>query len=292
MTEIISYSEIFKWDTCHRQYYYAFDLNLRPVETSDAIDKGNKGHALLEVMYNSLREGSTKEQALAAVHATAKKMMSKPVKSGGILSALPVAVAPDYNLLNALTLVENYIQKTDHFQDAELIENRFLIPVSTLTDTAPDLDDVLIGFTPDVVFKRGNFYDIEDFKFGARMWSQYKLARYTQSKYYHIFMKRLNFNVSRSSIRFFNVANGDVKLHPFDLKEGEEEILIYELIEGIREVMAHRKYPFKSVARRTTNYTVCQFCQYAEPCSVEAQGKSAEHLFKNDYIKSNYDYNS
>jgi len=62
--EIISYSEVFKWDTCPRQYWYRFGLGLRPQNESGAIDTGVKGHKLLQHFYNLLELGHSKDEAV------------------------------------------------------------------------------------------------------------------------------------------------------------------------------------------------------------------------------------
>lgn len=278
---IVSYSELNKWDTCPRQYYYRFGLGLQPVEESQAITTGGKGHKLLQTFYEGLREGLTKEQALAAVQLKAKKIMSEE-KVG------------DFGLAYAWTLVDNYIRATDFTSKAVLVENRFLFPASFLTDD-PDLAEVQIGFTPDVVFERtGGFCDVEDSKFIQRDWGTKKINRAQQNKLYHVFLKRMGYNVSRSTLRFFNVTTSNITAKNYTMTPIQEEILINDFIWGIKDMLKFKLLPLEvqSKARRTMQHGVCQFCAFEYVCGLESEGKDASKTIKNLFIKSKYDYRS
>jgi hypothetical protein len=211
---IISYSEIVKFQTCKRQYFYRFTKGLAPLEESPAISTGVKGHKLLENFYEFLKAGKTKEEARELTTQSAMDLIKRE------------GLAVDPTLLKAWTLVDNYITSTKHFNEAIIIENRFLIP-ATVIGGDPSLDQVMIGFTPDVVLERpGNMLDVEDAKFVGRAWSKSKLNRFQQAKLYQIFLKRMGYNVTRSSVRFFNVTTGNVSVQNYTMKAQEEAILI------------------------------------------------------------------
>jgi hypothetical protein len=276
---ILSYSEIFKWQVCQRQHYYSFVLGLRPLEESAAIGMGVKGHSLLQQFYTLMREGKTKEEALELVTHDAKVLMSNE------------GVA-DYSLLKAWTLVGNYARATEFSSESILIENRFLLPVSKLTDD-PELADVQIGFTPDLVVKRkGDRIDIEDAKFISRAWTKSKLNRFPQIKLYQIFMEQMGYEISRCIIRFFNVTTGAVSEFPYVQADAEKKILIRDFLVGVKEVKKQKEKSATelALAARTMNYTACQFCAYEYPCTLEAQGKDASKTLQTQYKKSEYDY--
>lgn len=275
----ISYSEVYKWDTCPRQYYYRFGRNLSPVDESPAMVTGTKGHKLLQSFYESYRDGNSKEEARTLTHKRAK----------GLMEAEGIA---DVGLLQAWTLVDNYIRGTDFTSQAILIENRFLLPFSILSKDPNDAH-VQIGFTPDVVFERsGGFMDVEDSKFVQKAWPESKKLRFQQAKLYQIFLQEMGYNISRSSIRFFNLATGRIVQENYQLKPGEREILIRDFVGAVKEVVQYREQTaeVKTLTRRTMNYTACQFCAFAIPCSIEAEGKSAEKTFKYFFKKSDYSY--
>jgi len=284
--EIISYSEVFKWDTCPRQYWYRFGLGLRPQNESGAIDTGVKGHKLLQHFYNLLELGHSKDEAVRLTQQEASKMVKAE------------AISEIGSLLKAWTLVDNYIRGNDFNSKAVLVENRFLIPIEKI---APedlidlyDLQNVQIGFTPDVVFEHtGGFCEVEDAKFVGRAWSKSKLNRFQQSKLYQIFLNRMGYNVTRSSVRFFNVTTGLVKPQDYTLSSAEEENLISDFTRAVGEVFEYRRSPesSKQYTRRTMNYTTCQFCAFEFPCTLEAEGKDASKTLKHEYTKSDYDYN-
>jgi PD-(D/E)XK nuclease superfamily len=280
MIEITSYSEISKWDTCHRQYYYAFGLGLRPMHINEYMDTGTKGHKLLQTFYECLKNGMNKEEAIIHVTNHAKKIIDES------------SMLEQGNLIKAWIQVNNYITTHDFKSDAILVENRFLIPVSMLT-SEPFFDDVQIGFTPDVVFQRqGGFCDVEDAKFVGRAWSQAKIDRFIQTKLYQILLRKLGYNVSRTIVRFFNTTTNKITEKNYILSPGEEKTIIEEFLEGIREVIEYRRKPahVQAMARRTSNHNTCQGCSFVFPCTLEASGKDATNTLKTMYQKSDYAY--
>lgn len=277
---IVSFSEVAKWQTCQKQYYYNYILDRRPLELSDAITTGIKGHRLLQTFHEFLRDGKTKEEALKLTLESAKKLM----REAGL----------DTDLLSAWTLVDNYIRATTFTAEAILVENRFLLPASMLTDD-PDLAHVQIGFTPDVVFERkGKKLDVEDYKFIQRAWPKSKVNRFPQLKLYQIFLGKMNYDISRSILRFFNVKTGKITEQNYVLGSVEAQTLTEDFIAGVREVVKYKEAPSVThkLAPRTMNYGACQFCAFEYPCSLQAEGKDATKTLENLYKKSDYDYNS
>jgi hypothetical protein len=276
---IISYSELSRFDTCDRQYYYNFILGLQPVDASEAIDTGTKGHKLLQIFYTELQTGKTKEKALATVIQKAQEV----IFATGM---------PDSRMLKAWLLVENYIRDNEFKTEAVLVENRFLFPFSMLDDD-PEYADVQVGFTPDVVFKRsGDFYDVEDFKFVGREWSAKKKERFQQAKLYQLFLRRMGYQVTRSIIRFFNTQTGRISYDAAAMTDAEEAIIIRDFVAGVKELVDFKRQPPEKLAlsRRTTNVSTCQYCFYSFPCTLEAQGKDATKTFKSEFITRDYDY--
>ena len=280
MTTIVSYSEIYKFQTCKREYYYGQILKLQPVEEKIAMMTGVKGHKLLQNFYEFLAEGKTQEEARELVTKSATKLINEEGFS-------------DMSILPAWVMVDNYLSSTDFSNsNAVLIENRFLFPASELT-TDPEFEDIQIGFTPDVVFERtGGFHDVEDYKFIQRAWSQKKLKRYAQSKLYQVFLERMGYKVSRSQIRFFNVKTNKMYVEPFVMKPQEEIILIEDFLEGVREVIRFKLQPEHTYkfAQRTMNNNACQYCDFAYPCQMEAEGIDASKTLKYQFRKKDYDY--
>jgi hypothetical protein len=277
--KVVSYSELYKWDTCPRAYYYNFILGLRPEETSDAMSTGIKGHKLLQNFYELRATGKSKEEALAIVHQNARDLMAQEGFA-------------DFQLLQAWTLVENYIKETEFKVEAILVENRFLLPASKLTDD-PELQEVTIGFTPDVVFRRtGNFMDVEDYKFIQRAWPQKKINMFQQAKLYQIFLMSLGYNVSRSTIRFFNVKTGQCTFKNYTITPIERETLLRDFFGAVKEVLKYRAQEESQFAltRRTSNSGTCQFCEFELPCGAERKGADVTSTLKHLYIKSDYDY--
>ena len=284
MTYIVSYSEVVKHQTCQRQHYYRFILNRKPVEEYVPMQIGIKGHKLLQDFYNLMREGHSKEEALARTQQVAKKIIQEKQVT-------------DFSILIAWTSVDNYIRATNFTAEAILVENRFLLPASKLISHVDglDLDQVHIGFTPDVVFQRsGGFIDIEDAKFVGRAWSQREKDRFSQLKLYQVFMEAMGYDISRCLIRFFNVKTGKTDTQPYVMETEEKPILIRDFMQGVKAVVESRsKSPEEqTLAPRTMNYGACKSCPFVFPCNLEAKGKSAANTLKNMYTGGDYDYRS
>jgi hypothetical protein len=280
MSKIVSYSEVFKKQTCDRQYYYRFVLGRRPIVESGAIDTGIKGHKLMQIFNECIAANKSKDEALAVVRKKAKEIAE-------------ASFTPDFNLLTALTLVENYVQSTEFNIEALFIEKRFLLPASKLSKD-PFFEDVMIGFTPDVVFQRtGNFLDVEDFKFVQRAWTKKKIDRFPQCKLYQVFLEAMGFKVSFSRIRFFNTKTGVVTFQNYTIKDAERKILIRDFMHGVKETIQYREQPAEVLAQspRTMNYTTCAGCYFNFPCTLEGEGKNVTRILETEFEKSEYDYN-
>lgn len=281
---IISYSEIFRFQTCPRQHYYRFVLGKRPVTESQAINTGNNGHILLDIAYNMLAEGKSKEEIFPVLREKVIELVDKALDRGHI----------DITSAIAETLIENYFNTEDLSFKTLYIENRFLLPLSRLTDD-PFYEDIEIGFTPDVVFERvGGFIDIEDSKFVQKAWGGKKLERYTQTKYYHIFMESIGYAVSINKIRFFNVATGKTYTKPYTLTKDERDILVEDLLRGIRPLVEHKRQTAEELAKtpRIMNYMTCERCSFNFVCSREAEGKDMSKTLAIEFEDSRYDYSN
>jgi CRISPR/Cas system-associated exonuclease Cas4 (RecB family) len=275
---IISYSELTRWDTCRMQYHYGHMEKLVPLEVSEPIATGNAGHALLQKFYSLLGDNFNIKDAVKQVNDTANTLLLSN-KFG----------ATGTPLLTAWVMVQNYIQSTEFKAEAVIVENRFLFPLSDLTDI-PEASEIQIGFTPDVVFKRtGGFCDVEDSKFVGRAWSESKIKRFQQAKLYQIFLQRMGYNISRSQIRFFNTKTTKISVVPFELKAAEEKTLTREFVDACLEVAEYRNNPNR-LTRRTMNNNTCQGCFYEHICTLEAQGIDATWAKRSMFMKSDYDY--
>lgn len=280
--EVISYSELAKFDTCERQYFYSFELGLRPLTESEAIATGIKGHKLLQAFYECMKMGKTREESIDIIQHRAKELIKSmhPVEVGAILKAW--------------NMVDNYIRKTDFgTKKVALVENRFLLPASILSPDNPILENIQIGFTPDVVFERtGGWLDVEDSKFIGKAWPEAKLEHFRQNKLYYIFLKQMGYKVSRCSVRFFNTTTGKVTEKNDTISTTEEFNITQDFIRGLEEVVAYRSLPYedKEQSRRTMNYHTCQFCAFYRPCKLEEQGKDVTNMLKHQYMVTDYDY--
>lgn len=279
MTVIISFSELVKWQTCQRQYYYRYILNRKPIDVNGPIDTGTKGHKLLQNFYELLRNGKTKEEAHALTEISATKMMKEEGPA-------------DFPLLKAWILVDNYIRATEFFYEAVEVEKRFLFPAAMITSDS-FFSNVEIGFTPDVVFRRkGNFLDVEDYKFVGRAWSEKKLNRFSQLKLYQAFLDIMGYNTSRTVIRFFNTTTAKITEKPYTQTAMQKEILLRDFLTSAKDMVEFKQKNIveQQLAPRTMNNMACGFCSYEFVCTLEAEGKDASKSLKNLFREGDYDY--
>jgi hypothetical protein len=279
---IVSYSETLAWDSCPRQYHYQHDLKIIPVDLSDALSKGIKGHGLLQYFYQGLQDGLPVAEAKERVRIKAKQYLDVP------------GLNPEMaDLLVVWGLVNQFIDTTDFSSyEVAIVENRYLFPLNRFTDD-PLLSDVQIGFTPDVVLKRkGGFYTVEDAKFIGRAWSQKKLNRFPQAKLYELFLNDMGYNVTRSSIRFFNTKTNKITVHGESMTPQEGEILKRDFVKTVREIVIYKAGIHHEQTRRTMNYNNCQYCFFEQPCTAEAQGKDASKIIKHLFKRNDYDYSA
>lgn len=285
MSVIISYSEIMKYQTCEREYFYGQTLGLQPAESNATIDTGSVGHKLLQKFYECRQQGIVKDDAREILKHEAKSIMDKNKFS--IEAILP-----------AWTLVDNYIHNNEFKAKAFLVENRFRLPVTKLLsessyESTHIYHDVEIGFTPDIVFEYAdNKLDVEDSKFVQRNWPESKVNRFAQSKIYGILLKHMGYNVTRMSLKQFNVKTAEITEKPYFLTPVAERILIRDFMRGVDQVLAFKLLDpeTQAEAARTMNYNACQYCSFKFPCDLEAEGKDASKTLKYQYIKRDYDY--
>lgn len=283
MTFVVSYSEVSKRDGCARQYYYRYILGLQPVTETIPIATGKKGHKLLQTFYTLLQQGKTIDEAWVIMNKQATEMLKN------------TSLANAGTVMNAWTLVDNYMKSYKITKsESLLVENRFQVPASRFSND-PIFEDVMIGFTPDLVTQRmGGFCDVEDAKFVGKAWGDAKLDQYQQLKLYEIFLKEMGYNISRTILRFFNTTTGSIVEHKYTMDKVERDNILNDFMIAVADTVRFKNLPveeIKRLSRRTLNTNDCQFCLFKFPCSLERKGKSATVTLQTDYVKSEYDYN-
>lgn len=265
---IVSFSEVYTWQTCRREFYYHYGLGLTPIEDKESIYKGVQGHRLLQNFYRGIQRGLTKDEA--------REEMREFFREEKM-----------HELVEVWMMVEKYIQDLKLEGEAVLVEEAFVVPVA-------GEDSLSIGFTPDLVWnQKGKRIIIEDYKFVGRMWAKSKLSRYTQLDLYNAFLHKMGFNVTRGVLRFFNLATNTFPYQVYTPSQTRLDNLYKEFVESALEIQQFKNLPIeqqKEAAIRTINYTVCQWCSYIFPCNLEQDGKDASKTLATQYKPSKYSY--
>lgn len=273
---VISYSEVNIFHTCSRRYYYQMGMGLAPISMSPAIETGVEGHLLLERFYKSLQAGKTQAASLKSMHNPGNKMTGEKLK--------------------AWMLANDYASHLDLKEGFPLLVEEKIIhkPLESLDNEYLGLDDLMIGFTPDLVweYKNGRI-EVEDYKFVQRAWPENKIAHYRQLPIYMAFLRERGIDVSRAILRFFNATTNKISYQVYNPSDEELRLLKSEFIRAALEVKAFKDRPVaeqRELAIRTLNYNTCQYCPFAYPCKLEGQGKSASKTLATQYTGSDYGY--
>lgn len=263
---IISFSQVYCWQTCKREFYYKYGLGLTPANESNAIAIGVYGHKLLETFYKALQKGATKEEARIAIQS--HKLNYETLE-----------------MVNAWVLVDNYIRALDLKGSIVQVERAFILPTAM---------DLTIGFTPDLIWDyKDKRLEAEDYKFIGRQWPNNKLARYSQLNLYTTFLERLGYDVKLGTLRFFNVKTMKISKKEYTPSRIVKDRLYEEFIVAALEAAEFLSLPVaeqKDIAIRTINYTVCQWCKFNFPCTLELEGKDASKTFAAEYVENTYGY--
>lgn len=287
---VISYSEVNIFHTCSRRYFYQMGMGLAPISMGPAIETGVEGHTYLERFYKSLQAGKTQAASLKAMHNPDSKMTGEKLKAW--MLANDYASKLDLKEGFPLMVEEKVIHKPDEsilaFKDEDRGHtyyggNEYL-----------GLDDLYIGFTPDLVweYKNGRV-EVEDYKFVQRAWPENKIAHYRQLSLYMAFLRERGIPVSRAVLRFFNATTNKISYQIYNPSDEELNILKSEFIRAALQVKAFKDLPVaeqRELAIRTLNYNTCQYCPFAYPCKLEGQGKSASKTLATQYTESEYGY--
>lgn len=265
---IVSFSEVYAWQTCTRQFYYHYGLGLTPIEDKDSISKGTQGHRLLQNFYRGIQRGLSKEEALEEMRELFREEKT-------------------HEFIEVWMMVEEYINTLKLEGEALLVEEAFVIPVAGEYDLS-------IGFTPDLVWnQKGKKIIIEDYKFVGRMWAKSKLSRYTQIDLYNTFLSKMGYDVSKGILRFFNLTTYKFPHQTYTPSQVRLDNLYKEFVRSALEIQEFKNLPLdeqNEIATRTINYTVCQWCSYVFPCNLELDGKDASRTLATQYKPNKYGY--
>lgn len=272
---VISYSEVTIHQQCTQRYYYHFGLGLKPIEQSAAISTGVDGHKMLERYYKGLRSGKSQESALSSMHNSEERMTGEKLKAWMLANAY----AKDFNSKGQPLMVEEPI---------------VYAPKESLELGVLGLNQLKVGFTPDLVWEtKAGHIQVEDYKFVGRAWSKSKLRHYRQLNLYIAFLQELGYKVTEGVLRFFNTTTNQSSSYSFKPSAAELKLLKIDFVREALKIREFRTQPVAEMAEqatRTLNYSICSYCPFNYPCSLEAKGLSAARTFATQYTENDYGY--
>jgi len=277
----ISNSEATSWLTCRARYRYEFDMNLQKIGSSDALDKGNLIHAILEEYYKARMLGDSHEEAVVM----GRKALIPAMDTYGM--ELIAKVDP---------LMQAYFNHYQHDNWEILsVEDSFDLPI-TDDFTMPTRLDLLVKTSDGKIW-------IVDHKSTYDFWTTDDIELNAQLPKYVATLRNMGYDVAGAiinQIRTRSVKNNDAA----DLFRRVKIVPSIAIIRSVlsqqmaasKEITTYREQPEdirKAIATPVLNKIVCKYCSFRGLCASEIAGGEIEYLVQNEYQpKQGYGYNN
>jgi hypothetical protein len=290
---IVSNTEVTMYNTCRRQHYYRFGLNIEPRfnNLGPALVRGLVGHSALDSYYESVKAGYSHDDAVEMAFITLNQKLQE------IVTQFPDSTDLIKIIAKVKSMLEGYFRlyRNDSFIVHE-VEGFFSAPI---TDTA------LYGMRLDLLIEytsgeyRGDFV-VVDHKFVYNFKTPKELAMDGQlSKY----VKTLRSNGYVVTKGMFN------QLRYRELKDPTEADLYRrtpvkasftkanniwkeqaKCTTEISEVKAQPKEVWSETATRNLSPFTCKYCHFQELCEAELNEQDITKALQANYQKNTYGY--
>lgn len=290
---IISNTEVTMFNTCRRQHYFRFGLDIEPrfENLGPALQRGIIGHEALNAFYTTKRLGGSKSDCLHAADQVIEEWVGK------IVLQWPEKV----KLLEVVCALKPLIHMyADLYEDEPFrvieTESFYKTPVTDEHDYGMRLD-ILVEFTGGEF--RGDLA-ILDHKFVYNFKSDKELAMDGQLAKYVRTLRDNGFVITKgifNQLRYRSLKNPT----PDDLfrrdlvkaKRVETDRIWKEQAISAREIAYYRSLPraqFADEAVRNLSPFTCKYCHFQPLCKSELLGESIELNVNTNYQPNTYGY--
>jgi len=290
---IISNTEVTTFNTCQRQHYFRFGLQVEPKFTtlSKAIQRGIVGHKCLEAYYLALKSGESFENAKKITFVILNDEIAK------IVNEFPDEFELIQTLVDLKRILEGYFEvyRNETFEVLE-VESFFSAPVGPGIEYGMKLDVLACmtsgEFKGDLVVVDHKF--VYNFKTMAELEMDGQLAKYVQTcrANGHYVSKGIFNQLRYRVLKDPNPAN----LYRRDMVKAtareREQIWKEQLIaaERIEKFNLMGKDAWSANAVRNLNPLVCRGCFFQKLCKEELQGNDIQNTLVLNYQPNTYGY--
>jgi hypothetical protein len=286
---VISNSEVGTFNTCERQWMYAYGQKLILLSYSTALTRGILGHACLAAFYTAIKEGKSFPEA---VNESTRVLMAELINPNA-----------DAKMISPLTklLTTYYMWVKDSLDSIEIleVEKAFILPVA---------DNFAYGLRLDLLVKDlspGRFYGdtlIWDHKFTYDFWSEDSLRMNAQIPKY-IGVLRAEGQVVRGGIlnqlryRFANPGERNAsqifRRDPIMPTNAKVQGIFREQVKASEAIINLRRIDpadLPNIVRRSLNKMNCDRCPFQDLCSQELEGLDTTLTRQTWYRPNTYGY--
>lgn len=280
----ISNSEVNTWLACERKYYYQFDLNLTPIKTGSALNRGVLGHDILATYYEARKQDRSHGNA---VHLAREQLMLQ--LQGGFQDMETVT-----DLDRILQGYWGYYGDESSKYRVLEVEKQYELPMSTDFDFVMRLDVLMLNLATGET-------ELWDHKFVYDFWGDYDMSLNPQFPKYMGALRANGINVDKAvlnQIRYRKLKNPTpddlFRRSPYKPSQAKVENAMREQIVASKRIYEHRMLPIevrKDTSIRTINKMTCKGCPVADLCLSEFDGGDITYMIQSDYKTNTYGYN-
>lgn len=278
---IVSHSEVDQYLSCERRHYYAFGKGLQSNHQSESLTRGTLGHEVLEVYYNSIKDGETPDVSAMKALDHFKVFIGK--YDLGLLADLQdlllryFAVAPSW----------------DETYEILHVEQEFRLPFSA---------DIEYPFTPDLIVQDRatgriyvidhkfiyNFYTVDDMKISPQLPKYIGALRSHGINVHSGLYNMLRWRKVKSTEVHDNFRREGVPIN-----NNRVAVTFREQITAMEQIGKLKSMPLDSWERhvlRTASSFNCKNCSFHQLCTLELAGEDISMATKYDYEPNTYGY--
>lgn len=276
---ITSHSEVESFLTCSRQHFYGYGLRLTGKTISDALYKGNIGHAALEAYYRAHKAGLSEDDCQMAAY--------EAIDIEGAKYEVYDKPSLDLDVINLL--VDYFKNYSDFHKTIEVLEVELELTVQVT-------DDYAIPMKCDLIYRRYGKTIAEDHKFSydfynpdvmdinpqlPKYFGALKLAGYTE-------INSVGYNEVRTRSTKDNKINPSEKFRrtPVQLTAHRVKTTMREQIRAAKKIAALRSLPlddWEDEVLRIANANVCKSCPFKTLCANDLNGYPRDNVIEYGY---------
>ena len=286
MSNLISQSQVDSYLSCKRKHWYSFGIpagdgthGLQPKSHSDSLNRGNLGHAALEVFYTELQGHSTvKEAEQATLMHLAAELQAKP---------------DSFDLIAQITgIIRNYIEA---YGEDDMLNWQILAIEQEFRYEIPGTD-LVFPFKPDLIVRdiRDRKVWIVDHKFLFNFYQDRVLGIMPQMPKYAYALRALGYDIHDGLYNMCstrpNVKTNPFKRQPLKITDAQCETFWMEQVNtmgAIDDLKTQAITIQQARAVRTASSFNCANCMFLDLCTAEAANQPGVDLMKRSFFEPN-----